>query len=159
MSPCAPKTCKTWKRQRMELKTFLLSLILSWNTFFFYDLIHSSRTIWNPASPGDITIFDTDPDGPVASALFILMIHSSTMSLRTEQWGLMTVSSSGKQLLCKLCVQKLLMKTFKNHLLIFIIYYKHTIIIPYTPFTNNILISFDHPLYNFKHLTFDGLSN
>ena len=55
---------------------------------------------------------------------------------------------------CKHCVQKLLMITFPSSFIFFITCWQYSITISYAMLTNNILISFDHPLCNLKHIAF-----
>ena len=57
-------------------------------------------------------------------------------------------------IMCKMCVQKLPMTTFPSYFLVYIAYCQHTIILNYTLFTKNILISFDYALCNFINFTF-----
>ena len=54
----------------------------------------------------------------------------------------------------KVYIKKLLMITFPSSFLIFITYCQNARIISCVLFTNNILINFDHTLWNLKHIIF-----
>ena len=67
-------------------------------------------------SPATFTISDTTPDGPVDFLSFILLINSLKMSLTIKLGMLLNFIYLRLTILvlCKLCVQKLLMITFPS---------------------------------------------
>ena len=109
-----------------------------------------SVIISTPASLAVFTISDTTPDSPAAFPF--LLSYLFVFVYWTRHAGNCICLGQTIPVSCKLCVQKLLMITFPSSFLFFIIYWQYTII-SYAMVTNNILISFDHPPWNLKHIT------
>ena len=102
------------------------------------------------ASPPDFTISDNKPDDP-ATIPFILLIYCLTRYLKQ---GISHCLFLRKNIPISCKRSKLIMLTFSSYLLMFVTICQRTIIIPYALPTNDLLISFDHPLYSLKHITF-----
>ena len=122
-----------------------------WNNAFYW--FARSMIMSTPAYPAAFTISDTTSDGPTAFLFFILLIESLTMQLSITLGMPLTLSAWNK-LFQSHANSKVSHDSFSKLFSIFIIECKYTIIISHALITNNIVISFDHPLCNFKHVTF-----
>ena len=104
-------------------------------------------------SPLLFTISDTNLNGPVAISFFILLNKSLTIFLSCTNFRHPTPTLAfiyPKRFPCSKASHNGFLKLFFNAAT----HCQHTIIIPYTMFPSNNLISFEHHLYNLNHLSF-----
>ena len=110
----------------------------------------------SPSSPTAFIISGTTLDGLAGFPFFIILTGSLTMSLSIKRGTPLTIClRQSISIPGKLCAQKLPKLTFPRYFLIFITDCQYTILctISYEQLTNNIFISFNHPLCNLKHIT------
>ena len=111
----------------------------------YYNLIY--YILSTPASPAFFTISDTTADSSAAFPFFYLTdwISYCVFVYWARYTGNCICLGQTIPVPCKLCVEKLFMIVFQSSFLFSSI----KILL-----SNNILISFDHPLCNLKHIAF-----
>ena len=100
----------------------------------------------------EFTICDIKPGGPADLSFFILLIGSHHFLVYQAMYTAKCICMRKTiPILCKLCVQKLLIITFPRYFMFITDFQQHH---HYIALIFNILISFCHPLCYLKHIKF-----